>query len=235
MTLNHKKVYDDVRFKTLDSLSDSNFWIELPRSLNVTDDCVCYIDDIVIPVSWSTVDSRDNQLDIDIEITENFHRYHVLTMPSQNFVGATLAAVLQTALDEAVADELLNFQVSYDLNDNLINIKLIDHEDGLYVRFVSDVDLIAGVHWNERLLKDRINSLNGVLRVDKTTTLSARESNYTAYIDLHTTRNLDLTSSSSASCNIIYNFGSDVIIKNNQCRLTMERCCLTVWKLALLI
>jgi hypothetical protein len=61
--------------------------------------------------------------------------------------------------------------------------------------------------------KDRINSLNGVLRVDKTITLSARESNYTAYIDLHTTRNLYLTSSSSASYNIISKFGSDVIIK----------------------
>jgi hypothetical protein len=138
----------------------------------------------------------------------------VLTLPSQNYVGATLAAVLQTVLDEAVADELLNFQVSYDLNDNLINIKLIDHEDGLYVRFVSDVDLIAGVHWNERLSKDRKNSLNGVLRADKTITLSARESNYTASIDLHTTRNLYLTSSSSASYNIISKFGSDVIIKN---------------------
>jgi hypothetical protein len=70
MTLDIKKVYVDTRFKTLDSLSDSNFWIELPRSLNVPDDCVGYIDDIVIPVSWSTVDSRNNQLYIDTEITE---------------------------------------------------------------------------------------------------------------------------------------------------------------------
>jgi hypothetical protein len=62
MTLDIQKVYVDTQFKTLDSLSDSNFWIELPRSLNVPDDCVCYIDDIVIPVSWSTVDSRNNQL-----------------------------------------------------------------------------------------------------------------------------------------------------------------------------
>jgi hypothetical protein len=70
MALDIKKVYVDTRFKTLDSHSDSNFWIGLPRSLNVPDDCVCYIDDIVIPVSWSTVDARKNKLDIDIEITE---------------------------------------------------------------------------------------------------------------------------------------------------------------------
>ena len=57
-----------------------------------------------------------------------------------------LAAALQTALGEVVADGLLCFQVSYDLNDHLISIKLINHKDGLYVRFVPDVDLIAGVH-----------------------------------------------------------------------------------------
>ena len=126
-----------------------------------------------------------------------------------------LAAALQTALGEVVADGLLCFQVSYDLNDNLISIKLINHKDGLYVRFVSDVDLIAGVHWVERLVQDRIESLNGVLRVDKTITLTAREPTYTAYIDFHTTRNLYLTSSSLASYNLISKFGNDVTISNN--------------------
>ncbi len=119
------------------------------------DDCVCYIDDIFIPVSWSTVDARNNKLDLDIQITEKFHQYRVLTLPSQNYV-------------------------SYDLNDNLISIKLIDHEDGLYGRFVSDVDLIAGVHWDERLVQDRVESLSGVLRVDRTITLTDREPTYTA-------------------------------------------------------
>ena len=119
------------------------------------DDCVCYVDDIFIPVAWSTVDARNNKLDLDIQIAEKFHRYRVLTLPSQNYV-------------------------SYDLNDNLISIKLIDHEDGLYVRFVSDVDLIAGVHWDERLVQDRVQSLSGVLRVDRTITLTDREPTYTA-------------------------------------------------------
>jgi hypothetical protein len=129
-------------------------------------------------------------------------------------VGATLAVALQTALYEAVAEELLNFEVSYDLNDNLITIKLIDLEETVSVSFVSDVDLIAGVHLDERLVKDRIESLNGVLRFDKTITLSARKPTYTTYIDLHTTRNCYLTSSSLANYNIISTFGNDVLIKN---------------------
>ena len=72
----------------------------------------------------------------------------MLTLPSQNYVGATLAVALQTALDEAAAEELLNFEVSYDLNDNLTTTKLIDLEETVSVSFVSDVVLIAGVHWD---------------------------------------------------------------------------------------
>ena len=53
----------------------------------------------------------------------------------------------------------------------------------MYVRFVSDVDLIAGVHWDERLVQDRVESLNSVLRVAKTITQTAREPTYTAYKD----------------------------------------------------
>ena len=77
MALDIKKVYIDTRFKTKDSLSNSDFWVELPRSLNVPDDCICYIDDVVVPVSWSTVAARNNKLYLDIRITDTFHRYRV--------------------------------------------------------------------------------------------------------------------------------------------------------------
>ena len=54
-----KKVYIDTRFKTADSKFDSDFYVELPRALNIPDTCVCYIDDIVIPVSGRTLDERN--------------------------------------------------------------------------------------------------------------------------------------------------------------------------------
>ena len=183
-----------------------------PSSLNVPDGCACYIDDVAIPVSWSTVDARINKLDLDVQITETFHRYHVLTLPFQNYVGATLAVALQTALDEAAAEELLNFEVSYDFNDNLSTSKLIYLEETVSVSFVPDVDLVAGVLWDERLVMDWIESLNGVLRIDQTITLSARKPTYTAYIDSHTTRKLYLTSSSLAKYDNISTFGEDVLI-----------------------
>ena len=91
MALDTKKVYIDTRFKAKDSLSDSDFWVELPRSLNVPDDCVCYIDGVVSPASWSAVDARSNKLYLDVRIDNHFHRYRVVMLPSQNYMGSTLA------------------------------------------------------------------------------------------------------------------------------------------------
>ena len=59
--LDIKKVYIDTLFKSADSLSDCEFCIELPRSLNIQENTICYIIDVVIPVSWSTVDTRNNK------------------------------------------------------------------------------------------------------------------------------------------------------------------------------
>jgi hypothetical protein len=81
---------------------------------------------------------------------------------------------------------------------------------GITVAFVSNDDLIAGVNWDAQ---NRIQSLNGVLRIEKTVVLTDTQPAYTAYINLHTTRNLYFTSSSLASYNITSKFGNDVIVK----------------------
>jgi hypothetical protein len=57
-----KKIYIDTRFKTSDSKSDSGFTIELPKTINIPDDTLAYINDIVLPVSWTTIDERNNKL-----------------------------------------------------------------------------------------------------------------------------------------------------------------------------
>ena len=59
MKLDMQQIYIDSRFRTEDSKSESDFRIELPRSFNVPDGVVAHIDDIVIPVSWSTIDERN--------------------------------------------------------------------------------------------------------------------------------------------------------------------------------
>ena len=60
MSLDIEKVYVDTRFRTSNSKSESDFSIELPRAFNVPDGVIAHIDDIVIPVSWPTIDQRNN-------------------------------------------------------------------------------------------------------------------------------------------------------------------------------
>ena len=59
MKLDITKKYIDSRFGTENSKSETDFSIELPRSFNVPDGVVAHIDDIVIPVSWSTIDETE--------------------------------------------------------------------------------------------------------------------------------------------------------------------------------
>ena len=55
--------------------------------------------------------------------------------------------------------------------------------------------------------------MNGILRIGKETYLITAATPYTAYLDLHTTRNLYIVSSSLANYNVISNFGNDTIVK----------------------
>ena len=51
--LRYKKVYCDNKFKTPDSISTSDFYIELPETVSFDkNNCVFYLSDIGIPHSW---------------------------------------------------------------------------------------------------------------------------------------------------------------------------------------
>ena len=62
MSLPIKKVYIDSRFETKDSTSKSEFKFEFKQSMQLPDNCVCYIDDIVIPHTWYSIEDFNNKL-----------------------------------------------------------------------------------------------------------------------------------------------------------------------------
>jgi hypothetical protein len=208
-----KKIYIESRFKTAESKSDSDFTVELPRTFNVPENCVCYLDDFVIPVSWSTVDERNNKLYLTITYGGG-DTHHVVSVPSKNYSGATLAVALEEYINVVVHAryEPVNFQVRFDPNDNMITITQLN-EFYLLVKLVSGADLLAGKNWSAPIPKHLIQSMNGILRVGKTSYLLTELAPYVAYLDLFTTRNLYLTSSALASYTNISNFDNDVIIK----------------------
>ena len=86
------------------------------------DNCICYIDDIVIPVSWSTIDVRNTKMYMYVQFVDNA-LYKVITIPKQNYTGSTFVEALGIAINDAwYTDWNLRFDVLYDLSDNLLSI-----------------------------------------------------------------------------------------------------------------
>jgi len=81
----------------------------------------------------------------------------------------------------------------------------------LVVVFLSDADLKNGEYNNTPISSPK--TLNQILRINANMVFYGNGGQNKIYIDLHTTRNLYLTSSALASYNIVSNFGNDTIIK----------------------
>ena len=81
-----KKIYVDSRYKSGDSASDSNFYIDLPINLLMPDNTGFYIDDVAIPVSWYTLEAgRNNELFVFVNGVT-----HALSIPTGNYSLVTL-------------------------------------------------------------------------------------------------------------------------------------------------
>ncbi len=200
-----KKVYIDTRFKTADSRSDSDFYVELPRTLNIPDKCACYIDDIVIPVSWNTIDERNQNLWLTIYI-DGVVTVNTVTFVSGNYTGVTFTSAFQSKVNAALLEYELSVTCSYDLMNNKLQIVLNDDRDPA----TGVVQVVIGSDLELDVAKPK--SLNGVLMLSVAGVLNPDVAFHT-YLDLHTTRNLYLTSSSLAAYNTVSNFGPDTIIK----------------------
>ena len=56
-----KKCYTDSRFRTVDSISDSDFKFELKEQLDLPDNTICYVDGISIPHTWRAIETHSNK------------------------------------------------------------------------------------------------------------------------------------------------------------------------------
>ena len=121
MKLDIQKIYVDTRFRTKDSKSETDFSIELPRSFNVPDGTTAYIDEIVIPVSWSTVDERNRNCHIELTYGGTW-RYDNFYIVSKTYNGAQFATELASELNISIAAAGLQITAvcEYDLSENMM-------------------------------------------------------------------------------------------------------------------
>ena len=182
-----KKVYIDSRYKSNDSVSNSDFKFELKESLDLPDNTVCYVDDICIPHTWRTIESHNNKFYIilrtavindDHHATTTYNWFpYVLTLPDGNYNGFNLASSIQDLLN---ANEInFTFEVVY--NTATGSIKIEEKSEGIHASNAFDVPSDFGItYWgidtdsdypwrniDETIVYPDVNnlqSINGVLR-----------------------------------------------------------------------
>ena len=179
-----KKVYVDSRFRTNDSVSDSDFKFELKESLELPDNTVCFVDDISIPHSWRTIESHNNKLYIVLKTAylvmdgaegraEYNYDAYVLEIPEGNYTGISLAAAIQETLSFATSFE---FEVIYNAPRGSITIQTtissgINSNNSFIVKSDSGVAAWSNATpWKDKygnmtsVYIDNLQSINGVLR-----------------------------------------------------------------------
>jgi hypothetical protein len=219
MKLDMRKIYIDSRFRTANSKSESDFNVELPRSFNVPDGVVAHIDDIVIPVSWKTIDERNNKCYVAFGGVGAGVRESNFAFVPGNYDGAAFATSLAAGLNTAIVGYSVVpvFSCVHDIKENTLKISFVDPRTPLIkaaapfiLEFYTDA-FLAGRS------KEPANSINTIIGNMEQDTLVKEDTPYLCYIDLFNTRNLYLTSSALCSYDTVSNFGLDTIIKKIPC------------------
>ena len=146
MALEIKKIYIDSRYSTTESSSDSDFKIQLSRNIYLPEKCVMHIENVTMSHSWYTIETGINDL-MYVKLETSFY---IVTIPSNNYTGASLASTLATALGSG-------FSVSYNLNTNKLTLS-----NNLVFKIFTDAELATGLNgiWSSR---SNPNSCNDII------------------------------------------------------------------------
>ena len=203
MSLPLKKIYVDTRYRTPDSISTSNFKIELPYSVVLPNNSSFQLTDICIEHSWLTVETgiNDSLYFYAIDPVSQLTKNTIVVLPSANYTGSTLATAIQTSLNNQLATGLPYFTATYNANANIITITCTV----LSFRLLTDPELSTYLNntWigtaydktNPRSANDLLRNYAGVSTLSATFT--------SGFLDLQPIRNIFISSPNLGSFNTL--------------------------------
>jgi hypothetical protein len=159
MSLEIKKLYVDSRYRTADSKSDSDFRIQLGRNISLPENCVMRVENVQLSHSWYSIESgiNDSMYFQVFNYGASTTTYSIITIPSQNYIGSTLAATLQSLLNTAFPSF---FTVTNNINTNSISIAISGGNNTF--KILTDKELAAG-YWLGTINTSQPNSTNDVI------------------------------------------------------------------------
>ena len=101
-------------------------------TINIPEDTLCYINDIVLPVSWTTIDETNHTLYYSIShyINCNYGPFY-WTLPTEfkQYNGSTLAEYLMVNMNDGLYTDMqttFNFNIEYNYVEHQLPIEIID-------------------------------------------------------------------------------------------------------------
>jgi hypothetical protein len=142
-----KKIYCDTKFRRFDSKSTSDFKIDLPQTLKLPDNCVCYIDDVSIPRTWYTVESNVNdKLYFRLQFANGGAYYdYIITLDSREYTGNQFATEIQSKIT-AVTSGAATTAV-YDAPTRKMSVAVVNQD----INFFTDEELKDLSSWGASL------------------------------------------------------------------------------------
>ena len=190
-----KKIYVDSRHRTKDSVSDSDFRIELGRNIFLPEKCVYHLENCVIPHSWYNIEAGLN--DTMYYTINNTANFIMAKIPSMNYTGAALATALSGALSNSLT-------ASYDLNTNTITISSPSLSS---FQILTDYDLLHKLGISNPM------SCNDII-TNRTTKLNTPSSPWkSGMLNLQGFRGLYISSSTLSNYDTLGPLGENSIVK----------------------
>ena len=223
-----RKIYIDTKYKTKDSVSNSDFKIELPETVLLPEKCKAYLDEICIPHSFYTIEAGINDKfyihtsNTNTNVNLRPMEYYVITIPSKTYTGASLATSMSNKLIDILAGTAgyaNGLVATYVADTQSITIHTTYADMTFKVLTESDIATKMNGDWNglngDYDPKDA-SDLNG--EIFKLTEGNSPYYNYnnafaSNFVNLNSIRNLYITSSNLGNYNSIGANSERTIIK----------------------
>ena len=190
MALPIKKLYIDTKYKNRESVSNSNFKVDLPQTLTFPDNSVFYIDDISIPHSWHTIEENVNdKLYSVIYYVGVAADYRIDVLSPGVYNGAELATEIQTKLGlDAIYNSKRNNLEIYKYDPNIQFMILTNDDINTKIN-----NQWAGVNYDPNNSQNCNDIIGNNMRLNSL--LHTSSLNYLSHINLQPIRNIYIHSS----------------------------------------
>ena len=206
-----KKIYIDSKFRRKDSVSSSNFKIDLPYTLKLGENTVFYVDDVCVPHTWHTVEQNINDK-LYLRLTHNYaDTDYIFTLRPQTYNGSQLASEINSQINTTVfAGNASVPAVSYNSQNQTISVSV----SGFDCKILTDYELKTLTWGGTSYNKNDLQSVNELLSNNENTSTTGTVSTPVEfYLNLQPVRNIYLRSPNISSFSTIGCNGESSIIK----------------------